>query len=134
MKFKTALGKAVGARLLEKEPEAFQQVLGDVGKSILLAAGSHLSDELAKLAVGGDDDDDDEQLDGDQGSRDAHDDIIAVGHGAATEEREEEGSSRDDEDCDTAPVVCPVLNCTENPTLVEFEDHMAEKHTDISNR
>ena len=125
----------MGARLLEKEPEAFQQVLGDVGKSLLLAAGSHLSSELAKLAVGGDDDDDDdEQLDGDQGSRNAHDDIIeGHGHGAATEE-EEDGSSRDGEDCDTAPVVCPVLNCTENPTLVEFEDHMAEKHSEISNR
>ena len=55
MKFKTALGKAVGARLLREEPEAFQQVLGDVGKGILLAAGSHLSNELSKLSVGHDD-------------------------------------------------------------------------------
>ena len=62
LKFKTALGKAVGARLLEKEPEAFQRMLGEVGKSILLAAGAHLSNELAKLAVVGNVGDDDEQL------------------------------------------------------------------------
>lgn len=126
LKFKTALGKALGARLVEKEPEVFQQVLGEVGKTILLAAGSHLSNELAKLAVGNDDVGD--QVDRGQENQNAHNGMD--GHKAVTEGKEEE----DDEHLDTTPVVCPVLTCTENPTIVEFEHHMAEKHSEISNR
>ena len=112
----------MGARLLEKEPEAFQQVLGEVGKSILLAAGSHLSNELAKLAIG----DDNDQLDGGGGS--GHQDQV---------DREEEvdgSSSRDDIDEVDSAVVCPVLNCTDNPLFGLFEHHMAQRHSEISKK
>ena len=77
-------------------------------------------------------------VDGGQESPNAHNDI--EGHGAVTEEEEEEeeeevedSSPRDDEDRDTV-VVCPVLNCSDDPQLAEFEDHMAEKHSQITNR
>ena len=53
LKFKSVLGRAVGARLLKKEPEVFEQVLAEVGRGILLAAGGNLAGELAKLAKRG---------------------------------------------------------------------------------
>ena len=129
MKFKTALGKAVGARLLREEPEAFQQVLGDVGKGILLAAGSHLSNELSKLSVGHDD----EEVDrgGDeiqptvQDNRDEEEQRVEV-----------VGSLREHSENDLpAAVVCPVITCTDNPRAGSwFEHHVTEKHSDISDR
>ena len=123
LKFKTPLGRAVGARLLEKEPEAFQQVLGEVGKSILLAAGSHLSNELAKLAIG----DDNDQLDGGGGF--GHKDRIDREEGV-----DDGSSSRDDIDEVDSTVVCPVLNCTDNPRFCLFEHHMAQRHSEISKK
>ena len=129
MKFKTALGKAVGARLLREEPEAFQQVLGDVGKGILLAAGSHLSNELSKLSVGHDV----EEID-----REGDEIQPAVQHNRDEEEeqRVEVGSSREHSENDfPAAVVCPVITCTDNPRAGSwFEHHVTEKHSDISDR
>ena len=131
MKFKTALGKAVGARLLREEPEAFQQVLGDVGKGILLAAGSHLSNELSKLSVGHDV----EEID-----REGDEIQPAVQHNRDEEEeqRVEAGSSREPSENDllAAPaVVCPVITCTDNPRAGSgFEHHVTENHSDISDR
>ena len=129
MKFKTALGKAVGARLLREEPEAFQQVLGDVGKGILLAAGSHLSNELSKLSVGHDV----EEID-----REGDEIQPAVQHNRDEEEeqRVEAGSSREPSENDLpAAVVCPVITCTDNPRAGSwFEHHVTENHSDISDR
>ena len=129
MKFKTALGKAVGARLLREEPEAFQQVLGDVGKGILLAAGSHLSNELSKLSVGHDEEEVDREGDEIQ---------PAVQHNREEEEeqRVEVGSSREPSENDLpAAVVCPVITCTDNPRAGSwFEHHVTENHSDISDR
>ena len=53
LKFKTPLGRVVGARLFKKEPEVLEQVVSEVGRGILLAAGGNLAGELAKLAKGG---------------------------------------------------------------------------------
>ena len=129
MKFKTALGKAVGARLLREEPEAFQQVLGDVGKGILLAAGSHLSNELSKLSVGHDV----EEVD-----RGGDEIQPTVQHNREEEEeqRVEVGCSREhsENDLPAAAVVCPVITCTDNPRARSFEHHVTEKHSDISDR
>ena len=129
MKFKTALGKAVGARLLREEPEAFQQVLGDVGKGILLAAGSHLSNELSKLSVGHDV----EEVD-----RGGDEIQPTVQHNREEEEeqRMEVGCSREHSENDlpaAAAVVCPVITCTDSPRAGSgFEHHVTEKHSDIS--
>ena len=130
MKFKTALGKAVGARLLREEPEAFQQVLGDVGKGILLAAGSHLSNELSKLSV---------RHDVEEVDREGDEIQPTVQHNIEEEEeeqREEVGSSREPSENDLpAAVVCPVITCTDNPRAGSgFEHHVTEKHSDISDR
>ena len=127
MKFKTALGKAVGARLLREEPEAFQQVLGDVGKGILLAAGSHLSNELSKLSVGHDDD---EEVD-------REGDEIQHNREEEEEQRVEVRRSREpsENDLPAAAVVCPVITCTDNPLAGSgFEHHVTENHSDISDR
>ena len=125
MKFKTALGKAVGARLLREEPEAFQQVLGDVGKGILLAAGSHLSNELSKLSVRHDVEEVDREGDEIQHNREEEE-----------EQRVEAGSSREPSENDLpAAVVCPVITCTDNPRAGSgFEHHVTENHSDISDR
>ena len=128
MKFKTALGKAVGARLLREEPEAFQQVLGDVGKGILLAAGSHLSNELSKLSVGHDVEEVDRRGDEVQPT---------VRHDKEEEQqRVEVGRSREHSEYDLpAAVVCPVITCTDNPRAGSwFEHHVTENHSDISDR